>query len=233
MQMAGSVNASTLVRKKKEVHTWATLYMQQGSHKSFSIVFHKVNWDCLKDKLLSKLSTEVQVYITSLFCSSRASVLVGNHHFRGYSVGFCGVMKACTILLIHKRDLWKPITSLVALKDHNIPHYLTVSLSCSHSPPYSIFTNGWLQRWSEIMTILWFNWLKWPESVWVHMCLCVCVSALQSETVMMPSAIHCEVQRTHHRRRGGVEDAKANRKNKRTRVFGFFLQSLSLLKAPV
>ena len=93
-------------------------------------------------------------------------------------VRFCWVQKACIVLSIHERD-WRPITPLVALKDHNIPHYLTTPLLSSRSPPYSIFTNGWLRSWSEIMPIFSFNWVKCSERVfiyiYIYMCVRVCV----------------------------------------------------------
>lgn len=48
---------------------------------------------------------------------------------RYISCRVCGVQKACILLGIHKGDLERPITSLVALKHHNIPHY-------PHSSPH-------------------------------------------------------------------------------------------------
>lgn len=139
--------------------------------------------------------------------------------------------KICILLSIHERDLGRAITSLVALKDHNIPHYPLFSALLPSYPHSLLFTQFSLmascefevRSWSFCDLIGWNVQRVRLECVWIH----VWVRALpghsndaQRDSLRGPTHFQ-------HRRRGewrAAADASANRKRNECELGRFLLQ---------
>lgn len=143
--MPGGVNLMKLksnIRKREyeteTVYKWALVYMLRGfflaSSKLLVFTFHILCSDNVTENLRSS-------------CRGQSSCL--DHycdHFCWWAPLFekiyfsCRVVwskKSCILLSTHDRDLGRAITSLVALEDHNIPHYPLFS-SPLPSHPHSL-----------------------------------------------------------------------------------------------